>query len=51
MVSQHLQAESWFRFPLPTRMRRDALLVDVPIPLSEETPDTLREYQGFAQRT
>ena len=31
LVSHHLQAESWFRFPLPTRMRRDALLVDIPI--------------------
>ena len=31
MVSQHLQAESWFRFPLPTRMGRDALLVDIPM--------------------
>lgn len=31
MVSRNLQAESWFRFPLPTRMGRDALLVDVPI--------------------
>ena len=32
MVSQHLQAERWFRFPLPTRMGHDALLVDVSIP-------------------
>ena len=31
MVSQHLQAESWLRFPLPTSMGRDALLVDLPI--------------------
>ncbi len=31
MVSQHLQAESWFRFPLPSNMGRDALVVDVPI--------------------
>ena len=31
MVSQQLQAGSWFRCPLPTRMGRDALLVDVPI--------------------
>ena len=30
MVSQHLQTERWFRFPLPTCMGRDALLVDVP---------------------
>ena len=31
MVSRNLQAESWFRFPLPTRMGRDVLLADVPI--------------------
>lgn len=31
MVSQHFQAESWFRFPLPTHMGRDALIVDIPI--------------------
>ena len=39
MVSQHLQAESWFRFPLPTKMGRDALVVDIPISPVEGDPE------------
>ena len=31
MVSNHLEVENWLRFPLPTRMGRDALVVDLPI--------------------
>lgn len=31
MVSQQVQAESWFRMPLPSRMGRDALVVDIPV--------------------
>ena len=31
MVSNHLEVENWLRFPLPTRMGRDALVVDIPI--------------------
>lgn len=43
MVSQHLHAESWFRFSLPTRMGRDALLVDVPIsPIRGDSGHTKR---------
>ena len=39
MVSQHLQAESWFRFSLPTKMGRDALVVDIPISPVEGGPE------------
>ena len=39
MVSQHLQAESWFRFSLPTEMWRDALVVDIPISPVEGEPE------------
>jgi len=43
MVSQHLQAESWFRFPLSTHMERDALVVDVPIsPVAAESEHSKR---------
>ena len=31
MVSQQVQAETWFRMPFPSRMDRDALVVDIPI--------------------
>ena len=31
MVSQQIQAETWFRMPLPSRMGRDALVVDIPV--------------------
>ena len=39
MVSQHLQAESWFRMSLPTWMKRDALVVDIPIAPVEGEPE------------
>ena len=43
MVSHQLQAESWFRCPLPTRMGRDALLVDIPIsPIRGDTGHSKR---------
>lgn len=38
MVSQHVQAGTWFRMPLPSRMGRDALVVDIPILSSGEGP-------------
>ncbi len=31
MVSQQVQAGTWFRMPFPSRMGRDALVVDIPI--------------------
>lgn len=31
MVSQHIQAKRWFRVPFLSHMRRDALVVDIPI--------------------
>ena len=31
MVSQQVQAETWFRMPLPSKMERDALVVDIPV--------------------
>ena len=31
MVSQQVQAETWFRLPLPSQMDRDALVVDIPV--------------------
>lgn len=39
MVSQHIQAESWFRFSLPTNMWRDALILDIPISPVEGEPE------------
>ena len=39
MVSQHLQAESWFHSPLSTALWQDALFVDIPISALEEKPE------------
>ena len=43
MVSQQVQAETWFRMPLPSRMGRDALVVDIPVlPPGKEAKNTSR---------
>ena len=36
MVSRQVQAETWFRMPLPSQMGRDALVVDIPILSSDK---------------
>ena len=38
MVSQYLQTESWLRSALSTRLRRDTLLVDIPISRTRGDP-------------
>ena len=38
MVSRQVQAKTWFRMPFPSRMGRDALVVDIPVLPSEQEP-------------
>jgi hypothetical protein len=44
MVSQHIQAETWFRVPFPSE--RDAIGVEIPISILEENPNTSEKVQG-----
>ena len=43
MVSKNLQSRKWFRMPLFSAMRRDALIVDIPISASGEKPGQLSQ--------
>ena len=38
MVSRRVQAKTWFRMPFPSRMGRDALVVDIPVLPSGQEP-------------
>ena len=44
MVSQHFQAENWFRVPFQSRMGRDALVVDIPISSLDRESKHLKRY-------
>jgi hypothetical protein len=39
MVSQYIPADNWFRVPFGSLMKRDALVVDVRIPLKGQCED------------
>ena len=43
MVSRQVQADTWFRMPLPSEMGRDALVVDIPILSSGKEPEQTNE--------
>lgn len=44
MVSPQVQAETWFRMPFPSRMGRDALVVDIPILSSGKEPKQTNNF-------
>jgi hypothetical protein len=44
MVSQHIQAETWFRVPFLSE--RDAIGIEIPISILEENLNTSEKVQG-----